>query len=202
MLFRRAKAAASSKEFSSFAKAFSQAGGLPIVFKSSRSTFSQSQDQATSWAVLQCFGSNDRNEASMQDLYSGSFTLPDVTLAIRRTRTSHSSVRRAELATFFTMLSKQARTSFIQTLFPKPMTAALKRNISLYVLGTPWTDSSLSDFFPGELTRSLSPMSSLIVVALLHGKRLFFFCLLLLGSSAAFSSCCSSASSSSSKEPN
>ena len=47
-----------------------------------------------------------------------------------------SSWRRPELATFRTMLSKQARTSWNHVLSLKPMTTALNMNISGYVVGT------------------------------------------------------------------
>merc|ERR1719424_238295 len=100
------------------------------------STFSQSQDQATSCWVVQSFGNKERNEANIQDLNSAKLTLPVETLAIRQTRTSHSSTNRFELDTFETMLSKHANTSFIHMLWPKPMTAALNWNISLKVVGT------------------------------------------------------------------
>merc|ERR1719440_810569 len=100
------------------------------------STFSHNHDQDTSCNVLQSFGSKERSDASMQDLYSAKFTLPFATLEIRRTNTSHSSCKRAEFATFVTMLLKQSSTSCIHELFPKPITAELNLNISLYVVGT------------------------------------------------------------------
>merc|ERR1719498_2213647 len=120
--------------------AFSQIGGEPWIFRMRRSTFSHIQDQATSWLVSHSLGRRDRSDANIQDLYSAKLTcLLPTTFAILNARTSHSSCKRAELATFVTMLSKHAKTSFIQSAVvpvPKPITAELNLNISGYVVGT------------------------------------------------------------------
>mmetsp|Transcript_114173 Transcript_114173/g.179742 ORF Transcript_114173/g.179742 Transcript_114173/m.179742 type:complete len:223 (+) Transcript_114173:1730-2398(+) len=146
MSLRSSKSAVSSNAFMNLPRAFSHFRGYPKVLVSNLSTFSHSHDQATSCAVLQSFGSKDRNDASMQDLYSLKFTAPLTTLLMRNTRMSHSSCNRAEFDTFRTMLSKHPNTSFIQALVPKPITAALNLNMSSYVLGTWLADIAVLPF--------------------------------------------------------
>ncbi len=77
-----------------------------MFLSKSRSTSSQSQVQATSRTVLQPFGSRERSDARMHNMYSARFTVPLATLAICRHSTSHSSCILAEIETSVTTLWK------------------------------------------------------------------------------------------------
>mmetsp|Transcript_43045 Transcript_43045/g.98996 ORF Transcript_43045/g.98996 Transcript_43045/m.98996 type:complete len:202 (-) Transcript_43045:771-1376(-) len=137
MSLRNSNFAFSSKLDKSLVSERSNFGGDPMFVSKSRSTFSHNQDQATSCEVLQFFGSNDRSDASMQDLYSENTTVwSPGSREIRNTNMSHSSCSLPELETFLTMASKQARTSENHLRSPKPITTALNENISGYVVGT------------------------------------------------------------------
>mmetsp|Transcript_122586 Transcript_122586/g.381624 ORF Transcript_122586/g.381624 Transcript_122586/m.381624 type:complete len:228 (-) Transcript_122586:89-772(-) len=125
----------SSRPPRSLPRARSSDAGLPRLALIMCSTLSQSQDQAPSCAVFQSLGTSDRRDASITARYSVRLMAPLV-LARRKPRTSHSSCSRPQLETLRTMASKETRTSFIQSRSPKPMTAALKVNISLKVVGT------------------------------------------------------------------
>jgi len=117
--------AESSRLFRNRASAFSYAGGEPRFFTSTRSIFSHSQLQATSYVESHTLGSNERNAASIQFLYSERFTAPLVwVLEIFSARTSHSSCNRAEFDAFVTKMSKQRSTSLSQPLVFSPITDA------------------------------------------------------------------------------
>merc|ERR1719162_1445929 len=142
--------------------AFSCSAGLPSMLLIVRSTFSQSQDHATSCWEPQSLH-KDRKDANITDLYSDKLTVP-VSLDIRRASTSHSSCKRPTLATLATMVGKEANTSFIQVRLPKPMTAALNKNMSSNVFGTAVfmeslvssTAPSLPPEFPAEVALEAS----------------------------------------------
>mmetsp|Transcript_18842 Transcript_18842/g.33140 ORF Transcript_18842/g.33140 Transcript_18842/m.33140 type:complete len:210 (+) Transcript_18842:188-817(+) len=115
--------------------AFSCTCGFPMRVVSIRSIFSQSQVQATSWSVSQSLGTSERIDASMTALNSPRLISP-LYFASVSAKTSHSSCKRYEFATFITMLSNCSRIVPIHKLLPKPITAPLNMNISLKDVGT------------------------------------------------------------------
>mmetsp|Transcript_57592 Transcript_57592/g.134974 ORF Transcript_57592/g.134974 Transcript_57592/m.134974 type:complete len:200 (+) Transcript_57592:2266-2865(+) len=86
--------------------------------------------------MSQSFGTIDRKEASITALNSGRLMFPWRYLAKSKESTSHSSCSRLVFATFVAIASNFSRIMYIHLLSPKPMTAALKRNISLKFVGT------------------------------------------------------------------
>mmetsp|Transcript_60384 Transcript_60384/g.141337 ORF Transcript_60384/g.141337 Transcript_60384/m.141337 type:complete len:210 (+) Transcript_60384:2234-2863(+) len=115
--------------------AFSWVLGFPSWPLRIFSTFSHNQPHATSWSLSHSLGASDRRVASITERYSFRRIVPSY-FERTKVRTSHSSLKRYEFATFITMASNCSRIRFIQLLVPKPMTAALNKNMSLKVFGT------------------------------------------------------------------